>query len=184
MVTKFKEPARMELVFRPEEIAAQVKAIASGIDAHFRDKVTRDSPLLVLGVLNGAFVFMADLIREIHVPLEVDFIRLSSYEDRTDSSQEVVLLKAPERPIRDRHLLVVEDIADCGLTLQWLLGWLETKSPASVRTAVLVDKRERREVKVELDYTGFVQGSGFLVGYGLDYAKSYRELPGIYRLEF
>jgi hypoxanthine phosphoribosyltransferase len=174
----------MELVFGPEEISRQVKAVAAKVDAHYGPLVSRADPLVVLGVLNGAFVFMADLIRAVSIPLEVDFIRLSSYEDRADSSQEVVLLKAPERPIAGRHLLVVEDIADCGLTLQWLLGYLETKGPMSVKTAVLVDKRERREVKVELDYTGFVQEGGFLVGYGLDYAKSYRELDGIYRLEF
>ncbi|MDR1081619.1 MAG: hypoxanthine phosphoribosyltransferase [Deltaproteobacteria bacterium] len=183
-MSRIKEPSNMELLFGPDEIACQVRGIAARIDAHYGPLTDMDDRLLVLGVLNGAFVFMADLIREIHVPLEVDFIRLSSYEDRSDSSQEVVLLKAPERPIAGRHVLVVEDIADCGLTLQWLLGYLETKSPASVRTAVLVDKRERREVKVELDYTGFVQEDGFLVGYGLDYAKRYRELNGIYRLEF
>jgi hypoxanthine phosphoribosyltransferase len=174
----------MTLLYSREDIARQVGLIAAGINADYADKVSRDDRLLVMGVLNGAFVFMADLIRMIRVPLEVDFIRLSSYEDRTDSSQEVVLLKAPERPLEGKHILVVEDIADCGLTLQWLIGYLNTRGPASVRTAVCVDKRERREVKVELDYTGFVQQGGFLVGYGLDYAKSYRELDGIYRLEF
>jgi hypoxanthine phosphoribosyltransferase len=174
----------MDLVYGPEEIARAVSRIGARIDTDFAGLVSQRDRLLVLGVLNGAFVFMADLIRSITLPLEVDFIRVSSYEDRTDSSQEVVLLKAPERPVEGRHVLVVEDIADCGLTLRWLLGYLASKAPASIRTAVLVDKRERRESPLSLDYTGFVSGGGFLVGYGLDYARNYRGLAGIYSLHF
>ncbi|MDR3153006.1 MAG: hypoxanthine phosphoribosyltransferase [Deltaproteobacteria bacterium] len=183
-MNQIKEPTGMELLYGREEIARAVRAMGARIDADYAGKVSENSRLLVLGVLNGAFVFMADLIREITVPLEVDFIRLSSYEDGDKSSREVVLLKAPERPVESRHVLVVEDIADCGLTLRWLLGYLGQKGPASVRTAVCVDKRERREAHVSLDYTAFVQEGGFLVGYGLDYARSYRGLDGIYRLLF
>jgi hypoxanthine phosphoribosyltransferase len=179
-----KDPAGVELVYSKDVIAREVMAMGARIDADYAGLVSRRERLLVLGVLNGAFVFMADLIRQITLPLEVDFIRLSSYEDRSDSAHEVVLIKAPERPIEGKHVLVVEDIADCGLTLRWLLGYLNAKGPASLKTAVCVDKRERRETPVKLDYTCFAAEGGFLVGYGLDYGKSYRELDGIYRLVF
>jgi hypoxanthine phosphoribosyltransferase len=177
-------PAEKELLHSPGEIARAVAGVARRIEIDLGAKVSEENRLLVLGVLNGAFIFMADLIRELDLPLEVDFIRLSSYRDDKESAREVVLLKAPERPVEGRHVLVVEDIADCGFTLDWLLGYLDSQSPASVSTAVCVDKRERRETALSLDYACFVEESGFLVGYGLDYARSYRGLSGIYRLKF
>ena len=183
-MTKVKRPAGMELVHGKKEIADMVARMGAKIDAHYASLVSEDDRLLVIGVLNGAFIFMADLVREITVPMELDFIRLSSYEDRDSSSNHVVMLKAPERALKGRHILIVEDIADCGLTLNWFRGYLLNELPASVKIAVAVDKKERRQVPLELDYVGFVIEEGFLVGYGLDYAQGYRHLDGIYKLLF
>jgi hypoxanthine phosphoribosyltransferase len=174
----------MDLLHSPKDIAKMVFSLGARIDSDYAHLVSENNRLMLLGVLNGAFIFMADLARAISLPLEVDFIRLSSYEDQTASNNHVVMLKAPERSLSDRHILIVEDIADCGLTLAWLRGFLAQKRPASLKIAVAVDKTERREVPVPLDYTGFEIDEGFLVGYGLDYAQSYRNLPGIYRLRF
>ncbi|MDR2459717.1 MAG: hypoxanthine phosphoribosyltransferase [Deltaproteobacteria bacterium] len=174
----------MELLHNKTEIAQMVSTIGAQIDADYANKVSEDNRLLIIGVLNGAFIFMADLVRAISLPVEMDFIRLSSYEDQDTSNHHVVMLKAPERTMEGRHILIVEDIADCGYTLQWFQGFLLKENPSSVKIAVAVDKRERRETFVPLDYVGFVENEGFLVGYGLDYAQSYRNLDGIYRLRF
>jgi hypoxanthine phosphoribosyltransferase len=174
----------MEPVFSPEEISLMVKRIAGEIDRDYENILKPEEKILVLGVLNGGFIFMADLIREISLPVDVDFIRLSSYQDSTSSLNEVVMLKAPEKSMKDRHVLVVEDLADCGLTLNWLRGFVRKRGPATVKIAVAVDKTERRRYPVELDYAGFVLKEGFLVGYGLDYAQNYRNLKGLYHLLF
>jgi hypoxanthine phosphoribosyltransferase len=174
----------MSLVLSPGDIQLMVKRIAAEADRDLEAVLKPGEKVIVLGVLNGGFVFMADLIREMSTPVEVDFIRLSSYQDRDTSSHQIVMLKAPEKNLKGRHVLVAEDLADAGLTLNWLRGFINTKEPASVRIAVVVDKTERREVKVELDYVGRVLESGFLVGYGLDYAQDYRNLKGVYRLQF
>jgi hypoxanthine phosphoribosyltransferase len=174
----------MDLVLTPEEISQMVKKIAKNIDEDFLGLLSPKEKIVVLGVLNGGFIFMADLVRELKTPLEVDFIRLSSYQDSISSSQQVVMLKAPEKTLKDRHILIVEDLADCGLTLNWLRGFVLTKEPASVKIAVTVDKIERRQMEVQLDYVGFQLEEGFLVGYGLDYAQDYRNLKGIYKLRF
>jgi hypoxanthine phosphoribosyltransferase len=127
---------------------------------------------------------MADLVRALgEMPVEVDFVRLSSYQDSDTSSSQVVMTKNLEKEIRGRHVLVVEDIADCGLTLAWLLDFLGRREPASVRVAVAVDKKARRKVPVPLDYVAFDVEDGFLVGYGLDFAEKYRQLPDIYELD-
>jgi hypoxanthine phosphoribosyltransferase len=174
----------MELIHDKKEIASMVSRMGAKIDAHYSSLVSPENKLLVIGVLNGAFIFMADLVRAITIPLELDFIRLSSYEDGDTSSNHVVMLKAPERTLKGRHILIVEDIADCGLTLNWFRGYLLKELPASVKIAVAVDKRERRKVPLELDYVGFVIEEGFIVGYGLDYAQSYRNLDSINKLRF
>jgi hypoxanthine phosphoribosyltransferase len=174
----------MELVLSPEEISGMVRRIASEIDRDYGGLMGPGESLVVMGVLNGGFIFMADLIRELTIPIEVDFIRLSSYQDGTSSSQQVVMLKAPEKDLKNRHVLIVEDLADCGLTMNWLRGFVTTRNPSSVKVAVVVDKRERREIFVELNYVGHVLEKGFLVGYGLDYAQEYRNLKGIYQLVF
>ncbi|MDR2349497.1 MAG: hypoxanthine phosphoribosyltransferase [Deltaproteobacteria bacterium] len=179
-----KKPVSMELVLDPAAIKDMVARLGREINDHYADLVREDDRLLVMGILNGAFIFMADLVRVLTIPLEVDFIRLSSYEDNTASSERVVMLKAPERILRGRHILIVEDIADCGLTLNWFKGYLEKEFPESVRIAVAVDKKERRRVPLKPDFTGFEIEEGYLVGYGLDYAQGYRNLEGIHRLVF
>lgn len=136
----------------------------------------------MLGVLKGCFIFLSDLVRQVDCPLEVDFVRLASYGSSDTSSGRVQLVKAPELPLAGRPVVVVEDIIDTGITLKWLTEYLRAMGPSSVRLCVLVDKAERREVAIEVDYVGFKVSSGFLVGYGLDFDEQYRFLPGIYEL--
>jgi len=171
------------LLYSAEQISAKVAELAARIKSDYEKMLGADEQLLVVGVLNGAFIFMADLVRAVgDLPLEVDFVRLSSYQDRDTTSSEVVMTKNLEKEIGGRHVLIVEDIADCGLTLSWLLEFLKKRRPASLKVAVVVDKRARRETKVELDYVGFHLDDGFLVGYGLDYAERYRNLPDIHQI--
>lgn len=160
-----------------------VSDLGAAIKNDYEKILVPDEQLLVVGVLNGAFIFMADLVRAMaELPLEVDFIRLSSYQDRDTSSSEVVMTKNLEKEIKGRHVLIVEDIADCGLTLAWLVDFLKKRGPKSIKVAVAVDKRARRETPVDLDYVAFRLDDGFLVGYGLDYAEKFRNLPAIYQL--
>lgn len=171
------------LIYTPEQIAARVAELGAEIKRDYEAVLGGGEQLLVVGVLNGAFIFMADLVRAVgDLPLEVDFVRLSSYQDRDTSSSEVVMTKNLEKEIQGRHVLIVEDIADCGLTLAWLMEFLRKRRPASIKVAVAVDKRARRETPVDLDYVGFTLDDGFLVGYGLDYAEQYRNLPAIYQV--
>ncbi|MDR3205460.1 MAG: hypoxanthine phosphoribosyltransferase [Deltaproteobacteria bacterium] len=176
-------PDKATLILSENEISQRVRALGSLISFDYHSVLKKDDLLLVIGVLNGAFVFMADLIREMSVALEVDFVRLSSYSDSKTSSSQVVMLKGLEREIKDRHVLVVEDIADCGLTLAWFVDHLKSRQPASIKLAVAFDKKSRRQIDLNLDYVGFELDEGFLVGYGLDAARRYRELKGIYSIE-
>lgn len=138
--------------------------------------------LLVVGILNGAFIFMADLVRHIQLPCMVDFVRVSSYGPETSSSGKIKFIKDIELPVVGKDVLFVEDIVDTGLTLFKLMEVFQARNAKSVRTCVLIDKRERREHSVCVDYTGFVVSAGFLVGYGLDCAEQYRQLPEVFRL--
>jgi len=135
-------------------------------------------------VLKGAFVFLADLARRLSFPVEVDFVRLSSYGNKAESSGSVRITKDLEADIRGRHVLVVEDIVDTGITLGWFLERLRERKPESVKLCALIDKLERREVEVPIDYVGIRLESGFLVGYGLDYSERHRNLPDICEVEF
>lgn len=174
----------MTLLYSAGEIAAKVAELGARIRGDYEKVLAPGEQLLVVGVLNGAFIFMADLVRAMaDLPAEVDFVRLSSYQDSDTSSAEVVMTKNLEKEIKGRHVLVVEDIADCGLTLHWLLDFLKKRGPASLKVAVAIDKRARRETPVELDYVGFCLDDGFLVGYGLDYAERYRNLPDIHQVD-
>ncbi|MDR0355824.1 MAG: hypoxanthine phosphoribosyltransferase [Deltaproteobacteria bacterium] len=162
-----------------QDIQKRVSELGSEISRHYQPLLAEGEMVLVVGVLNGAFIFMADLIRAMTVPLEVDFIRLSSYRDGLTSSSKVVMLKDLEADVKGRHVLVVEDVADCGLTLSWLIEHLKTREPASVKLAVAVDKKVRREVGLALDFVGFRLDDVYLIGYGLDAARRYREFPEI-----
>ncbi|MEL7562015.1 hypoxanthine phosphoribosyltransferase [Dehalogenimonas sp. 4OHTPN] len=168
----------LRLLYSREDIAAMVRALAARISADYAGK-----ELLVIGVLKGAVVFLADLIRELTIPAEVDFIGLSSYGDGVTTCGEVEVTAFPAASIESRHILVVEDIIDTGLCLDALLKFLAARRPASVRVCALMDKPARRQVKVEVAYSGFTLPDKFVVGYGLDFAQRYRQLPQIYTLE-
>jgi len=159
------------------EIAQKVKSLAQRISEDYAGK-----ELVVIGVLKGSFIFMADLIRELTIPAQVDFVRLASYGSDTTSSGTIRITKEIELDIRNRDVLIVEDIIDSGLTIAYLLEHLKSFSPRSVKVCAFIDKRERREVQVPIDYTGLLVEHGFLVGYGLDFDEKYRTLPAIYRI--
>ena len=169
---------RLQKLVGPEEIAARAAALGEEIS---RDYAGREPTLLV--VLGGAFVFAADLCRAVALDCRIDFVRLASYGASTESSGEIRLVQPPMLPVAGRDILVVEDIVDTGRTMRWLLDYLAREGAASARLCALVDKKERREVPVAPDYVGFPDLTGFLVGYGLDYAEKHRNLPGIYTVE-
>lgn len=134
-------------------------------------------PLHLICVLNGAFIFMADLVRAIDLPLTMDFLSVSSYGSRTETSGEVKLNKDLDMSLKNRHVLLVEDIIDTGLTMQYLLNYLKGRGPLSVKVASLLSKPSRRQVDVPIDFLGFEIEDAFVYGYGLDIAHVYRNLP-------
>ena len=160
------------------EIARRVAELGEQIG---RDYAGRD--LVMVGVLKGAFIFMADLVRTLPFAVEVDFVRLCSYGAGTTSSGEVHITKDVELPLMDRDVLIVEDIIDLGLTLDFLRRHLLSHRPRSLKICCLIDKKERRAVDVPLDYVGFPVEKGFLVGYGLDCGEQSRTLPEIFVIE-
>jgi len=164
-------------VFSSQQIATRVAELAHRINGDYAGR-----KLLVVGVLTGAFIFTADLVRALDLDLAVDFIQVSSYGRGTSSSGEITLGKDLDYEICNREVLLVEDIIDTGRTLTWLRHHLFARRPASFKVCALLDKRERREVEVEIDYAGFRVERGFLVGYGLDYAGRYRQRPEILEL--
>ncbi|MBW2592338.1 MAG: hypoxanthine phosphoribosyltransferase [Deltaproteobacteria bacterium] len=166
-------------VIKKEDIGKTVASMARNISSDYADR-----DLTVIGVLNGAFIFLADLVRKLSIPVEIDFVRVASYGAGTESSGEIQLTKDVEIDIKDRDLLIVEDIIDTGLTLSYLIDHLKCLGPHSVKICTLIDKRERREVEIHADYAGHVTEEGYLVGYGLDHAEKYRNLPEIYHLKF
>jgi hypoxanthine phosphoribosyltransferase len=161
-----------------QEIHVLVRTLAARISADYRDS----HPLLI-GALKGCFMFMADLVRCLDFPLEIEFVRLSSYENGTESSGKIRLVQGLRAGIAGRHVLVVEDIIDTGLTVSFLLDYLREQGPASVRCCTLLDKPARRRCQVCADYVGLEVPDRFLVGYGLDCDEKYRNLPDICYLE-
>ena len=162
-------------VFTPEQIAKRIKELAAEINALYGDE-----PLVAVCVLKGGFMFFSDLVRLLqNKNLELDFVRLSSYGKNSTSSKHVIFSKDVEIDICDKHVLIVEDIVDSGHSMRFLLGQFEARRARSLRLAALVDKDERREVDVKVDFAGFKLNQGFIVGYGLDYAEHYRMLPGV-----
>ena len=168
--------AEKKLHIGAKEIAERVRALGKEISAAAADN------LLVVGILNGAFIFTADLVRTITIPLEVDFIRVASYGADTTSSGKIRLLKDLDFPVTGKNVLLVEDIVDTGNTISWLHKHLQDRGAASIKLCALIDKRARRQQEVKIDYCGFRIEDGFLVGYGLDHAEQYRHLPDIYNL--
>jgi len=170
--------AEPKVLISQQEIAVRISQLSSEISSAYQDK----NPLLI-GILKGSFVFMADLVRVLDFPLEVDFIGLSSYGVSKESSGKVRVTHSPGSEVKDRHVLVVEDIIDSGLTLAFLREYLLKKKPASLKLCALTDKPERHQVPVNIDYLGFTVPNKFLVGYGLDWNEKYRNLPDICILE-
>jgi len=164
----------LKTLFSKERIASEVKRLGEEISRDYRDR-----EIVLVAVLNGSFIFFADLVRAISVPVVVDFVRLASYGSETRSSGIVEMRKDLELPVRGRHILVVEDIVDSGLTLESLYHRLLLREPASLKICTLIDKRSRREVEIEVDYVGMTMDDGFIVGYGLDLDERYRNLPDI-----
>ncbi|WP_299924668.1 hypoxanthine phosphoribosyltransferase [uncultured Pelagimonas sp.] len=163
------------------------KAIAARIEELSRE-IHRDfahtNKLYVVGLLRGSFVFIADLVRELDLPVEVDFLEASSYGNEMESSREVRILKDLRGPIEGRDVLLVEDIVDTGHTLNHVIHLLESRAPARLRTIALLDKPTRREVDVRADWIGFEIPDEFVVGYGIDYAQRNRNLPFIGKVRF
>ena len=173
------EQDMQEILFTPEALAQRVKELADQITQDYAGK----SPLIV-GTLRGSFVFMADLVRQINLPLTVDFLSASSYGSGTESSGQVKLKLDLADDISGRDVLIIEDIVDSGNTLSKLLPELQKRGPASLKVCALLDKPERRVKDVNVDYTCFNIPDEFVVGYGLDYAQRYRNLPFIGIVEF
>jgi hypoxanthine phosphoribosyltransferase len=169
---------QLKILISRDEIAEAVNRLAREIERDYRDK----QPLLI-GVLKGSFMFMADLIRQLDLPLELDFVRLSSYDTARESSGKVKVVRGMKMPVKGRDMLVVEDIVDTGITISFLLDYLKSKQPASLKICTLTDKPSRRRVPVPIDYRGFTVPNRFIVGYGLDLNQRFRNLPDIYTLE-
>jgi hypoxanthine phosphoribosyltransferase len=168
----------LKLLYSREDISAAVECLSARISADYAGK-----DLVVIGVLKGAVIFLADLVRELTVPAEIDFIGLSSYGDDVTSCGEVKFTAQPTAQVTGRHILIIEDIVDTGLCIKALLNFFEKSNPASIKVCALMDKPARHRVPVDIAYSGFTIPDKFVVGYGLDYAQRYRHLPQIYTLE-
>lgn len=165
-------------LFSAKEIETRVCELAARINDDYRGK-----NMVALCVLNGAFMFFADLVRRFDMGPELDFLRLSSYGGNSLSSGRVLFSKDTELSLEGKHVLIVEDIVDTGVTMNFLLREIGSRNVKSLRIAALIDKVERRTEKLTVDYAGFTVNWGFIVGYGLDYAGRFRELPGIHVAE-
>jgi len=165
----------MKLLMTEEEIQRGVSRLARQISRDFTGR-----EVLLVGVLKGAFIFMADLARKLTTPVKMDFVRLASYGSGTQSSGRVRISKDLETPIKGKDVLIVEDIIDTGITLKYLFQRLKARKPRSLKTVTLLDKPARRRVNFEADYVGFTIDDHFVVGYGLDCNEEFRNLSAIY----
>ena len=168
----------IEVYISEDEIKNRVKMLAQEITKTYCDK-----ELVLIGILNGAFVFCADLIRQINIPITMEFMKVSSYHDGTESSGKIDVILGLINSIENKHVLVVEDIVDTGLTIKFLQEYLQQFSPASVKIVSFLQKPARLEHTVKIDYVGFEIEDKFVIGYGLDFSGKFRELPyvGIYQ---
>ncbi len=166
-------------VLSEKEIKVKVIEVAKKITKDYKDK-----ELVVIGVLKGSFIFLSDLVRNISQPLQIDFVSVSSYGNSDKSSGNVLLLKEISIDVKNRDLLIVEDIVDTGLTLNFLVEYFQKFKPRSIKICTFINKLERRLVDIPVDYICHSVYEGFFVGYGLDYAEKYRNLPQIYHLKF
>lgn len=181
-----KKPARSQqlvrnakIVFTKMQIAKRVGELSKQLADDYEDK----HPYVIV-VLKGAFIFAADLIRQMNIPLEIDFMAIESYGNSTKSSGIVKITKDLDENIESRHVLVIEDIVDSGRTLSYLLDNLASRRAASIKVVTLFDRPDRREVDVKIDYKGFDIPDKFVLGYGMDYAQHYRDLPYVFNLDY
>ncbi|EBA02904.1 Hypoxanthine-guanine phosphoribosyltransferase [Rhodobacterales bacterium HTCC2150] len=170
----------VDTLISAKSIAARVEELAAEISAAYSDT----DKLVVVGLLRGSFVFIADLVRELDLPVEVDFLEASSYGDGMESSREVRILKDLRGEINGRDVLLVEDIVDTGFTLSHVIRLLQSREPRRLETIALLDKPSRREVDIRASWTGFEIPDEFVVGYGIDYAQRNRNLPFIGKVRF
>ncbi len=168
---------KLKVIIKERELKKRIKKLGEEISRDYRDK----NPVLV-GILNGSFIFLADLIREIKIPHRIDFVSVASYGSGKQTSGAVLVLKDLSINIEGKHVIIVEDIIDSGLTLNYIRNNLLTRSPKSLKIVTLLNKRSRRKIKIPLKYTGFFIPDEFVVGYGLDYDGNYRNLPYIAQL--
>jgi len=175
-----KEPMAkgLELLIPRKDIEQAVSRLAAEISADYRGR-----KLVVVGILKGAFIFMADLVRQLDLPIEVDFITVSSYGGGTETSRKVSLQQGLTTDVRGKDALIVEDIVDTGYTVDFVCRYLKELGASSVSVCALADKPSRREIPVDIDYIGFAVPDAFVVGYGLDFDNKFRYLPDIYALE-
>ena len=172
------EKLKMKVLYSRDEISKVVRQLGDQISRDYQGK-----DLVVLCVLKGAFMFMADLVRSLKGPCIIDFIRLASYGSGTSTSGSVTVTKDIETSITGRDVLIVEDIIDTGITLDFLVRKLKEQKPASLRVCTLVDKKHRRKIDFRADYVGFDLDQGFILGYGIDFDEKARYLPDIYVME-
>lgn len=175
-----KRPYVIDEMISAKAIAARIEQLSREIHDEFKDT----NKLVVVGLLRGSFVFIADLVRELDLPVEVDFLEASSYGDGMESSREVRILKDLRGAIEGRDVLVVEDIVDTGFTLSHVIHLLESRNPARIKTIALLDKPSRREVPIKADWIGFAIPDEFVVGYGIDFAQRNRNLGYIGKVRF
>ena len=179
-IQSYNHPMSMQpdVLITRDKIAQAVARIAAEITEDYQGK----QPLF-LGILKGSFIFLADLARQIDIPLDVDFVKLSSYGHHKETSGKVTMVQGLKTEIKGRDVLVVEDIVDTGLTISALLNYLQKKKPASLKLCALTDKPSRRQVPVKIDYLGFTVPDKFIVGYGIDWDEKFRYLPDICTIE-
>jgi hypoxanthine phosphoribosyltransferase len=165
----------VKVLFSEQQVREKVAELAAILREEYRDKHP-----LIIGILKGSFVFMADLIRVMGIPVEVEFVGLSSYgRGATESTGKIKVVQRLRATVKDRHVLVLEDIVDTGLTIRFLLDYLKRKKPASLKLCALLDKPSRRKIDVPIDYLGFTVPNVFVVGYGIDWDERFRYLPDV-----
>lgn len=166
------------ILFSQKVIEQAIERLARQINTDYRGR-----PVVLVGILKGSFVFLADLIRRLDLDVTVDFVVLGSYGSGTTTSGEVKMLKDLSAPIEAKHVLVVEDIVDTGITLMYFMDILRRRRPSSLAICALIDKKARREVQIDVDYVGLEMDDGFIVGYGIDCNEKYRNLPDIWVID-
>jgi hypoxanthine phosphoribosyltransferase len=169
---------KKKILFTRSQLENAVSRLAREINEDYRGQ-----KLLMVGILKGAFVFMADLIRHLDLDVSVDFVVLRSYGSSKTSSGEVQVIKDLHEPLEKKHVLIIEDIVDTGITLKYFYDLLFRRNPESLKICTLIDKKARREVDISVDYVGLEMEDGFIVGYGIDYDEKYRNLPEVWVLE-